>query len=389
MKKLILLTLGAIAVSFYIQNYVDMSDFSWVQASSQQDWPENKPEALGFDEDKLVSLHQFVSRSQRKNVHSLLIAKDGQLVFEQYYSAVNSPTGTPMPTHYPPGPDTSHQMRSVTKTVTATLIGRLLQSGDIPDLKQPLFSYFPQERVADWEHKSDVTLENALMFNVGLDWVEWGVQNSDAMKMWLSPDPYAYILERPMAFAPGERFIYQGGASVLLGGVIERVSGQNLREYAEKALFEPLNITNYEWFAHEVTGQYLGSSGLYLRTRDLAKLGQLYLNQGEWQGQQLLDPQWVKQSFISRGKFWSWKSIEYGYNWWLPDIRVDGQKVTIAGMRGSGGQEMFVVPEYRLIFAMTSGAYFNQDEDYPIQLLADYILPALGLQNVEYVAESR
>lgn len=385
MKKLILIGLGLIAFSFYQLNHVDMSNFSWVQLSQQSDWPTNEPHASGFDEEKLVKLHQFVSRSKRKNVHSLLIAKDGQLVFEQYYPAANTPTGTPMPTHYPPGPDTAHQMRSVTKTVTATLLGTLLQSGEITSLNQPLFSFYQNEAIADLPQKADVTLENALMFNVGLDWAEWGEQNSDAMYMWLSPDPYAYILKKKMAYRPGEKFIYQGGVSVLLGGVIERVSGMNLREYADKALFGPLHITNYDWFEHEVTGQYLGSSGLYLRTRDLAKLGQLYLNLGEWHGQQLLSPQWVKQSFMPRGKFWSWKSIEYGYNWWLPLIQSNGKRVPVAAMRGSGGQEMFVVPELNLVFAMTSGAYFNQDEDFPLQLLADYILPAIGMEKVAYI----
>lgn len=187
-----------------------------------------------------------------------------------------------------------------------------------------------------------------------------------------------------MIHRPGEIYIYQGAMSVLLGGVVEKVTGKNLRQYTESTLFEPLGISNYDWFSHDVTGDYLGSSGLYLRTRDLAKLGQLYLNRGIWNGRRIFSEQWADESLIPSGRFWQNRAIEYDNNWWFPFITQYDQRLQVAAMRGSGGQELIIMPDHKLIVAMTSGAYKEQDEDYPFELLVDYVLPSLGMQNAKY-----
>ncbi|WEM41251.1 serine hydrolase [Photobacterium sp. DA100] len=365
----------------------DLEGFQWTQASKQSDWAISLPEAEGFKTERLLELHDLVTLKKTKKVQSLLIVRNGHLVFEQYYPVQSSPDGTPMPQYFPPGVDTYHQMRSVTKTVTSTLIGHLLYTGAIADKDTPLFDYFLNEDLQDDEKKQLISLGNALDFNSGLDWNEWGAYPSDAMGMWLSQDPYQYIFEKKIAHSPGEVFAYQGAMSVLLGGVVEKVTGKTLRQYAEQALFNPLGIIHYDWFAHEVTGDYLGSSGLYLRSRDLAKLGQLYLNNGVWQGKRIFSEQWAQQSLVPKGKFWPHKTIEYGHNWWFPLITVDGVRLTVAGMRGFGGQEMFIIPQHNLVIAMTSGAFIGQDEDFPFELMVDYILPAIGISKAKYISQ--
>lgn len=364
---------------------VDMEGFRWTQTSNQNDWEVTLPKQEGFSDEILVDLHKQVTLRKTKKVQSLLIARNGKLVFEQYYPVRSSADGTPMPMYYPPSPDTYHQMRSVTKTITSTLIGNLLYQQAIPSKDVPLFDYYQDEVVADVERKRPITIRHALDFNSGLDWSEWGAYPSDAMGMWLSQDPYQYIFDKQMAYQPNEVFVYQGAMSVLLGGVVENITGMNLRQYAEQALFTPLGINHYDWFAHEVTGEYLGSSGLYLRSRDLAKLGQLYLNKGEWHGQRIFSENWADASLQPRGKFWPNKAIEYGHNWWFPLISVDGERLTVAGMRGFGGQEMFIIPELKLVITMTSGAFIGQDEDYPFKLIVDYILPSLGIKKAKYI----
>ncbi len=377
---------GVLLIAYYLINppKPDITGMTWTQTSEQKDWEVSTPETEGFDTDTLMALHQLVALRKSKKVQSVLIARNGKLVFEQYYLVRSTGDGTPMPMYFPSASDTYHQMRSITKTITSTLIGNLIYEGEIESTETPLFDYYDIERYPDADKKRHITLKHALDFNSGLDWKEWGEYNSDAMNMWLSPDPYEYILNKEVAVEPGEQFVYQGAMSVLLGGVIEKVSGMSLREYAEHALFEPLGITSYDWFAHEVTGDYLGSSGLYLRTRDLAKLGQLYLNKGKWGDFRIFGAQWVADSLEAKGKFWPNKSIQYGHNWWFPNIVVNGEKLNIAGMRGSGGQEMFIIPDLNLIFAMTSGAYIGQDETFPFELLVDYVLPSIGINNASY-----
>ncbi|MGR5062408.1 serine hydrolase domain-containing protein [Photobacterium sp. DNB22_13_2] len=364
----------------------DMEGFHWVQTSNQSDWEVNLPEQQGFNAVILVDLHNQVTLRKTKKVQSLLIARNGKLVFEQYYPVRSSADGTPMPMYFPPSPDTYHQMRSVTKTITSTLIGNLLYQQAIPSKDISLFDYYQDEVVADTVRKQPITIRHALDFNSGLDWNEWGAYPSDAMEMWLSKDPYQYIFYKPMAYQVSEVCVYQGAMSVLLGGVVEKITGMSLRQYAEQALFHPLGISHYDWFAHEVTGEYLGSSGLYLRSRDLAKLGQLYLNKGVWNGLRIFTEEWAEASLKPKGKFWTNKAIEYGHNWWFPFITVDGERLTIAGMRGFGGQEMFIIPELKLVITMTSGAFIGQDEDYPFELIVDYILPSLGIKKAKYIS---
>ncbi|WP_434362573.1 beta-lactamase family protein [Parasalinivibrio latis] len=366
----------------------ETDDFNWTQESTQADWDVSLPGEEGLAPQPLADLHAYVTLRKTKKVQSLLIVRNGKLVFEQYYPVRSSKDGTPMPVYFPPAPDTFHQMRSITKTVTSTLIGNLLFKGKLESKDVQLFSYYQSENYPDAEQKKAITLENALDFNSGFDWKEWGEIDSDAMKMWLSRDPYEYILNKGVSGSPGEHYVYQGAMSVLLGGVVEQVTGMTLREYAEDALFGPLGITNYDWFSHEITGDYLGSSGLYLRSRDLAKLGVLYLNEGMWRGERIFSTAWAEESRVPKGKFWKDKTIQYGHNWWFPLIAANGKTLDIAGMRGSGGQEMFIVPELNLVFVMTSGAYIGQDENFPFELLVDYVLPSVGIPDSRYIPKT-
>ncbi|MEZ8099061.1 serine hydrolase domain-containing protein [Vibrio bivalvicida] len=271
-----------------------------------------------------------------------------------------------------------------TKTVTATLIGHLLYQEDIPSINAPIFNYYLDEEIPNIELKRNVLIRHALDFNSGLNWSEWNDINSDAMNMWLSNDPYRYIFNKDMRYPPGEKYVYQGAMSVLLGGLIERVTEKDLKTYTNEALFSPLNIVNYHWFPHEITGDFLGSSGLYLTSRDFAKLGQLYLNKGQWNDQRIFSEKWADASLIPKGRFWEDRKIQYGHNWWFPLIKVGDKRLSIAGMRGSGGQDMFIIPELQLIFLITSGNYQRQDEDYPLELIVNYVLPSLDITNATY-----
>ncbi len=378
----------AVLVCAALYAYWDISQneksFEWTQDSKQSDWPVSLPKREGFNQGKLFDLHKNVERNSSKKVQSLLIVRNGNLVYERYYLNRSSFDGTPMPDPYPPTPDTFHHMKSVTKTVTATLIGNLLYRQDIPSIEAPIFDYYRDEDIQGIDLKRNIKIRHALDFNSGLNWSEWNDVNSDAMNMWLSNDPYRYILSKKMRYTPGDKYVYQGAMSVLLGGVVEKVTGKDLKSYANEALFFVLNIVNYHWFPHEITGDFLGSSGLYLRSRDFAKLGQLYLNKGMWNGRRIFSEKWANDSLVPKGRFWNDKTIQYGHNWWFPLIKIDDEPLLIAGMRGAGGQDMFIMPDLQLIFLITSGDYQNQDENYPLELIANYVLPSLSITNAKH-----
>jgi hypothetical protein len=203
-------------VVFY-QPKVDVSTFNWTQKASQKDWKVSMPEQEGFDQNTLIDLHNHVTLRKSKRIQSLLITRNDQLVFEQYYPVRSSIDGTPMPDPYPSSPDTYHQMRSVTKTITSTLIGNLLYKKEISDIDTPLFDYYANENILDLDKKKSIKLKHVLDFNSGLDWKKWEERNSDAMNMWLSDDPYSYIFGKGVAYQPGEKFVYQGAMNKCTG----------------------------------------------------------------------------------------------------------------------------------------------------------------------------
>ena len=335
-RLFLLIIIVAVVVSYYSEP--DESNFNWTQESKQNDWEISPPKREGFIPIKLIELHENVKSNSVQKIQSLLIVRNGKLIFEHYYLNRSTPDGTPMPDPYPPGPDTFHHMKSVTKTVTATLIANLLLDDEIESIDTSIFDYYSAEDIPDLDSKKPINIRHALDFNSGISWSEWGAANSDAMNMWLAEDPYQYIFNKGISYQPGEKFVYQGAMSVLLGGLIENITGHDLRSNAQKTLFEPLDIVNYHWFSHETTGDYLGSSGLYLRSRDFAKLGQLYLNKGVWGGKRIFSEKWADESLVPKGKFWNERAIQYGHNWWFPYVSINGNRLVIAAMRGSGGQ---------------------------------------------------
>ena len=183
------------------------------------------------------------------------------------------------------GPDTLHDVRSVTKSVTALLYGIALGEGRVPEPAAPLLRHFPQyPDLAAEADRARLTVEHALTMSLGLEWREEIPYDSPAnaeIAMELAPDRYRFVLERPVVEPPGTRWSYSGGATALLGQLIADGTGQPLAEYGRAALFEPLGIETFEWMAG-TDGVASAASGLRLTPRDLARIGELVLAEGEW-----------------------------------------------------------------------------------------------------------
>jgi CubicO group peptidase (beta-lactamase class C family) len=269
-------------------------------------WATASLDDVGMNKELLGELIERIDRKEYRNVHGILIVKNGKLVFEEYYEgyefAYSGPWSSALNfrgkrTDF--GIDTPHNLASVTKSFTSALVGIAIDRGHIRDVDEPVFSYLPDYSHLSNEQKDRITLEHLLTMTSGLKWNElelWlGDMEHDLIQLFLVPDPMSYILAKTVVDEPGTAWYYNGGAVNVLGEVIREASGLRMNDFAERVLFAPLGITEYEW-DHISSDMIHASGNLKLRPRDTAKFGYLYLNGGRWQGQQILSSEWIAAS---------------------------------------------------------------------------------------------
>jgi CubicO group peptidase (beta-lactamase class C family) len=212
----------------------------------------------------------------------------------------------------------------------------------------------------------------------GIEWDEarpWNDPKNDEPYLGSEPDPLRYVLAKPIVAPADLIWNYNGGGTDLLGAVIARVSGKALEVFANEALFEPLGITDWEW-QHYQNKKISAAAGLRLRPRDAAKIGQLVLAHGAWNGKQIVSAEWIAQATTPRlqaiGLFF------YGYQWWFGRTLVDGRDVKWVSAMGRGGQRLFIVPEFDLVVMTTSGLYTSPRQGLAaLDALYSFILPAV------------
>jgi CubicO group peptidase (beta-lactamase class C family) len=311
-------------------------------------WRTSAPEAQGMEAEKLAEMLTAI-QEQHLNLHSLLVIRNGYLVSETYFGSYQQ--------------DTRHETYSVTKSFVATLIGIAIDKGYIDGVDQRIVDFFPQRTLANLDtQKEDMTLEDVLTMRSGLDW-----QEGDAAygEMYRSPDWVQFMLDKPMAIAPGSQFNYCSGCSHLLSAIVQQTTGMNTRDFAEEYLFKPLGILNAVWDT-DAARIPIGGWGLQITPRDMAKLGYLYLQDGQWGGQQIVSAKWVEEA--TKGHTQAEDEWGYGYQWWTyPPLEA-------YAAWGLYGQTIFVIPGSDLVVVTTA----EMDNDDEITgLVEKYILPAV------------
>ena len=353
-------------------------------------WEEASPADVGMEAgpiDRLIELLQ----TQEHDYHSLLVVKDGKLVVEEYWDGQDADLTTyefgladPMAFDR----DTPHFQASVTKSITSILVGIAIDKGFLQGVDEKVFDFFPEYANLGTGGKEDLTVAHMLTMGTGIPWDEsypYSDIRNDLNRMWHDTDPIHVVLEIPVVAAPTTRFLYNSGTTNLLGEIVRRQAGMSLVEFAEHNLFAPLGISSYEWvgFEHDPEMAF-ASSGLYLRPRDMAKIGQLYLQKGIWNGTQIVSREWVDRS-VER-----WVSIPpsargsdhasgYGYQWWLEEY--DGGEIEAYSARGHGLQFIVVFPELNMVVVFTGGAWSTSPFHVSIQyneVIEEYILPAVA-----------
>ena len=345
-------------------------------AARAEAWETISLAEAGFVPELGARLDTAVIRGRLDDLHAVLVVRRGKLALERYYEGEDERWGRPLG-KVVFGPEVKHDLRSVSKSVVSLLYGAALAEGKVPALDQPVIDHFPayKDLAADPQRRR-ITVAHTLSMMLGLEWNEdlpyTDARNSE-IAMERAPDRFRYVLERPIASAPGERWVYNGGATALLARLIEQGSGKPLFDYAQETLFRPLGITDAEWITGR-DGVAAAASGLRLRPRDLARLGQLVLNQGRWGERQIVPAAWLAESFETRAEVE--EGLEYGYQWSLGRRQADGER-WVAGF-GNGGQRLVVFPGLDLAIVILAGKYNQRDGwKLPFTVLSEFVLPAL------------
>ena len=338
--------------------------------------------ASGFAPDLDARFEAFRTSTSLPNLHSVLVLHEGRIAFERYFSGLDETRGQ-APAEVVFGPDTQHDLRSVTKSLVSLLYGIALADKRVPPVNTPLLSQFPEyPDLARDPQRANLTIANALTMTLGMQWNEQlsylDPANSETA-MDAAPDRYRYVLARPIVAAPGEVWIYSGGAVALVARVIEKGTGQALADYARSALFEPLGIDKFSW-VKGTDGEAIAASGLRLTPRELARVGQLVLARGQWDGRTIVPAAWLDASFTPAATVRDGQS--YGYFWRVGEIAYPS-KTGIRGERyvvglGNGGQLLAIIPARALVVVVTAGNYNDRkDWQVPDEVLRHFVLPNL------------
>ncbi len=323
-------------------------------------WKTSLPEQQGMDSGRLADLVDFIQR-EGYNIHSLLVVRHGAIVSETYFD----PNQAEIP----------HELWSVTKSVVSILTGIAIQKGNIKSVDENVVDFFAGRQIANNDSlKQKITLRHLLTMTSGLEWNEDSPATVSLNAMASSPDWVGYVLDRRVIAEPGTTFDYNSGGPHLLSAILQKGTGITTASFARKNLFGPLGITSEDW-PSDVSGVTMGGWGLSLTSRDMAKLGYLYLHGGVWDGKQVVPAEWVAAS--TQNYVASMFGQGYGYLWWIqPPGSYQDPSIASFAARGHGGQFIYVFPQQDMVVVFTSGLgerLINQ----PQELIKRYILPAV------------
>lgn len=335
-------------------------------AGSDASWPTATPAEVGLNPAVLDSIDAEIRAGDYGLVDRLLVIRQGRKVFdasyEQDYGTVHGDsawTGITYLSRHRTGPynyfndwwhphyrrTELHTLQSVSKTVTSVVIGVALTRGDFPSIDTPVLSFFDTTRVANIdEFKREMTVRHLLTMTTGLDYDE----DTDVVALEGSQDWVAHTVGKPMLEAPGTRFNYDSGGTQLLSEIFFVATGRDIEEYAAEHLFGPLGITSWFW-KRTPEGRIDTLGGLYLAADDLARIWQLFVQGGSWDGRQIVGEDWVQASVTPAVAVDSGQSGEqYGFKWWLPPHPLDPERVLWVG-KGFGGQYPVAAPDEELV----------------------------------------
>jgi len=346
-----------------------------VTAAGAEELAPAEPGSVGLARERLTQMEQSIRAGEFKQVTSVLVARRGRLAYEGYFDAE--------------GAEALRNTRSATKTVTGMLIGIAIERGLLSGVEARVLDFFPERQplLNPDPRKAQITVEDFLTMSSVLECDDENqYSRGNEERMYLVEDWVRFTLDLPIrgfpdwvpkpAAAPyGRSWSYCTAGATTLGPLLERATRQSVPDFARDNLFAPLGITKVRW-QFQPLGSAMTGGGLNLRSRDLLKLGQLYLNGGTWNGRRVLSADWVRRSTAPHAN--AREDTDYGYLWWLPTLHVNGRDFRSFAMYGTGGNKVWVFPTEQLVVVVTTvnfrvaGAGALSD-----RLLTECVLPAL------------
>ncbi|WP_374624965.1 serine hydrolase domain-containing protein [Devosia sp.] len=344
-------------------------------------WDRTTPAEAGFAADLERRFEAGIEAGLLRDFHAVAMSRNGKLVFERYFEGRDEAWGDDLG-HVVFGPDTLHDLRSVTKSVTSLLYGIALEEGLVPPLDTPVVDGFAEypDLVADPERRK-VTIGHTFSMAMGMEWDEnlpyTDPRNSEIM-MERAPDRYRFILDRPIIEPPGQRWIYSGGAVALIGALITRGTGRSLADFARETLFGPLGIDEFFWCAG-ADGAESAASGLRLTTRGLLRIGDVLANGGAHGGRQIVPKTWIDACLTSAIR----TAFDTGYSrlWYLEVSRApafEGARPWAGGF-GNGGQRLWFSPDT----GIAAVAYLGQYNDWSSWIMPTRFWTEMVMRNFE------
>src|ERR1700761_4379438 len=337
--------------------------------------PTTDARAAHWDIARFAALESKLADGGFKGITSVVVVQDGKLVYENYFNGGSA--------------DQLNDIRSASKSITAWLVGAAIDRKLIPDVQAKVYSYFPDKQPLQNpdQRKQAMTLEDLLtMSSLWECDDENQFSSGNEERMYVTEDWLQFALDLPIrGFAPwmtkpadsphGRAFSYCTAGAFVAGAVVERATHKPLSAFAADVLEKPLGITTSHWNVSPL-GIGMGGGGTRYRSRDLAKLGELALDEGRWQGKQVISSAWVHQMLSVHAQ--ARDDADYGYFWWCFRFRVNGKEQPTWAMSGNGGNYVFVMPSQRLVAVVTSTAY-NQRYAHPQsqEIFREYVLKAL------------
>jgi CubicO group peptidase (beta-lactamase class C family) len=350
------------------------TDDGWVPASLAE---------VGMAEQPLVDALNAIQRGTYNEIHGLVIVKNGRLVLETYgrgrmYDGSDDMFTPVMDFNR----DTMHILHSVSKSLMSMLAGLAIRDGFIADENQSVLDFFPEHAGQFDIEKQDISIRHLMSMSSGLEWNEWDVpamdfQNNDAIRYQNASDPSSYFYSKNLIHDPGSTFYYNTAGFQMMGEVIRRATGMHLDDYANQVLFQPLGIERFEWLQYPHGSMYIVGD-ILLRPRDMAKFGQLLLQDGRWSGQQVVPADWLQ---LATAESFSIAHVGYkgftGYGlfWWLKDFRVGTATVPAICADGLAGQAIMIFPTLDMIVVVTGGNYDLQNREH--DFVSNHILPSV------------
>lgn len=326
-------------------------------------------------------------------VHSLLIFKDGKLVVEEYFPGHDyqwdGPNQHGRLVNW--NSNERHNIHSVGKSITSAAVGIAVKEGFVESVDQSIFDYLPDHQHLKVDGKERITIEHLLTMTSGLAWDEWSVPYSspenDVIRLWFEcDDQVACILEAPLESEPGTDFTYSGGSMILLGEIVKNSTGMDIEAFTDEYLFAPLGIDPVEWVRFDSGTIYAGGDQ-YMTPREMIKFGVTYLNDGVWEGDQIVSKNWVASSAEPYTRWLNhvlkpippgdniWGQRGYSYTWWTHEFSEAGEDMPAYWALGFGGQYIYVLPKQDTVVVFTGGNYTTA----PLvpKILTDYVFPSI------------